>query len=682
MNSKIKYILRYYVPCDPTYSEEVTARRGDELIAYCINNGIQSVMLYVDLNPNWYYMPDTVQHTEYYAELLHPLINKMREKSISYQLNYQNLFGSWDGGADLSDVNGWENWVDEKGMESKGCACCIGPKFREIAGKKLQIWASTKPDVMWIDDDIRFHNHRAPIREFWSGKAFAERVDFGCFCNQHIERFHREYGNTYTRQEIEEGILKGSIVRKQWMEFSGNIANEVTEWIEKTIHEVSPDTKVAVMTSNPDVHSVEGRNWKHFLKNLSGKEKPLLRPTFGPYMEGNPRDFFSSYLVYEQLKANIHSQYGSDVEFCPEVENTRFTRWSKSVAATEYQLLLGSFLGCKDITLSIFDLEGCVLEEEPEWAGMLKKMRPMLDILFKYGLWNWDSEGISLITAPDRIAENTREVTQMQQLARGRLWDGTLVKAGIPCKYITPDKITGCVGVALDAYTADLLHDEEIEYLLSQGVLLDAGAAQQLSARGFSEYIGLSVGKRMECIAGCEVLHTCRHQDGSVVRVPSRIDGWKWNDLILDGAEKISTLITPYGSEHVGFSRFKNKLGGTVYVYAANGSFGDGFYTNYRVGLLKRICQEILKEQIVQVNNGSYMLTVSKAYGENRAIMITNMSADTVNDLEITVPQTVNEVSLYKQDGTCIQSLVKEKVIKCTDLDLHMYESIICLNRN
>jgi len=343
---------------------------------------------------------------------------------------------------------------------------------------------------------------------------------------------------------------------------------------------------------------------------------------------------------------------------------------------------LGAFLGCKDITLSIFDLEGCVLEEEPEWAGMLKKMRPMLDILFKYGLWNWDSEGISLITAPDRIAENTREVTQMQQLARGRLWDGTLVKAGIPCKYITPDKITGCVGVALDAYTADLLHDEEIEYLLSQGVLLDAGAAQQLSARGFSEYIGLSVGKRMECIAGCEVLHTCRHQDGSVVRVPSRIDGWKWNDLILDGAEKISTLITPYGSEHVGFSRFKNKLGGTVYVYAANGSFGDGFYTNYRVGLLKRICQEIMKEQIVQVNNGSYMLTVSKAYGENRAIMITNMSADTVNDLEITVPQTVNEVSLYKQDGTCIQSLVKEKVIKCTDLDLHMYESIICLNRN
>ena len=38
-------------------------------------------------------------------------------------------------------------------------------------------------------------------------------------------------------------------------------------------------------------------------------------------------------------------------------------------------------------------------------------------------------------------------------------------KAGIPCKYITPDKIIGCVGVALDAYTADLLYDEEIEYL-------------------------------------------------------------------------------------------------------------------------------------------------------------------------------------------------------------------------
>ena len=55
------YILRYYLPADPTYSEEVSCRRGEELVAYCIENQIPAVMLYVDLSPHWYYAPDTLE---------------------------------------------------------------------------------------------------------------------------------------------------------------------------------------------------------------------------------------------------------------------------------------------------------------------------------------------------------------------------------------------------------------------------------------------------------------------------------------------------------------------------------------------------------------------------------------------------------------------------------------------
>lgn len=673
------YILRYHIPLDSTFDEHTFKRRGDALIDYCVRNQIPAVMLYVDLNPNWYHMPDTIEHTQQYVEQLRPVIKKLRENSISYQLNYQNLIGAWDGGSDLDDVNSWENWVDQEGIESKGVACCIGRKYREIAGKKLSVWAETKPDVIWIDDDIRFHNHLTSMRDYWSGRIPSFRMDYGCFCDEHIKLFNEKFCTSYSRENIVEGILAGTDIRKQWMLFSGEVAAEFASWIEKTIHDISPNTRVAVMTSAPDHHSVEGRNWKSFLSALSGKDKPLLRPCFGPYQESDPKVFFSSYLLLEHLKANIKDQYGDAVDFCPEIENTRFTRWAKSLAATKYQLFLGAFSGCPGITLSIFDLEGCVLEEEPEWGEMLREMNPVLNTLAHFSFWNWTSEGIGIITSPDRISDSKRSVSNMSSLAEGRNWEYVLTKAGIPCKYVTPNDLKMCSAVALDAFTADLLTDQELLMVLSKGVLLDARAAAYLEARGFGQYVGVNVGNKMPCISSSEVLDQYSHKDGSKIRVTSRIDGYRWSDLKLNGAEQISTLITPHGSEHVGFSRFVNSLGGKVYVYAANGSFGEGFYTNFRVKLLKEICADITQKSIVEVDNRSYALVAAKKKDRQHAIMITNMTADVLDNLKISIPENVLEATIIRQNGEQINAVVQEDGVACQNIGLHIYESVVVI---
>ena len=206
---KNTYILRYHIPCDPTYDEKVFKQRENELMDFCIKSHVGAVMFYVDLHPNWYYMPDSPEHTRYFAELMTGLIEKLRKNNISYQLNYQNLIGAWDGGADFTGVNNWECWVDERGRQSGGVACCIGKNFRKIAGEKLKIWAATKPDAIWIDDDIRFHNHRTALRDVWSGKIPSEITDFGCFCDAHIELFNKKYSCAVTRSELVDGILKG-----------------------------------------------------------------------------------------------------------------------------------------------------------------------------------------------------------------------------------------------------------------------------------------------------------------------------------------------------------------------------------------------------------------------------------------------------------------------------------------
>lgn len=671
-----KYILRYYLPCEPTYPEEVTRRRADALIEYCLKNRIEAVMLYVDLDPDWYYMPDSPEHNEYYVPIVEALGRRLEEAGISYQLNYQNLFGSWDGGADLQRNTRWENFVDEEGLESWGVACSIGKKFREIGGGKLRAWAKTRPEVLWIDDDIRMSHHRASVREVWTGKIPSERMDFGCFCDEHIALFNQKVGGAYTRQEIRDGILSGNHLRREWLEFQGECVNELCTWICDTVQSASPETKVAIMTSNPDTHSTEGRHWKEFLTNISGGQKPILRPTFGPYVEKSNKIFFNAYARYEQLKADLRATYGTDADFCPEIENTRFTRWAKSISATGYQLMLSGFLGSESTTLSIFDLDGCVLDEEPEFAELLDERRPYLEKMAEYDLWNWQSEGLGLITAPDRVKEMTHPVSNLKKLCLNRYWEEVLLNAGIPCKYIIPEDFETTESAVIDDYTVHLLRDEEVRTLLSKNVLLDSGAAKILTERGFGDELGVTVGEKVPCIGGKEIFDTLAHTDGSMVQAPLRIEGGNWRVLHLNGGEALTRIVTPDGRKYPGFVRFKNSLGGTVYTFAADRGMGDGFYSNFRIKFLKQLAQEM--SGTVQVHNQSFASVAVKSCKDQQMVFAANLAADRQKDLTITLTKPAKSAMFYDIYGDEHPAEIDGNAVLCKNAHLHMYEGLVC----
>lgn len=669
------YILRYYLPCEPVYPGEVTEQRAQELIEYCIQNRIEAVMLYVDLNPNWYYMPDSLEHTDYYIPLIAKLGKQLREHGISYQLNYQNLFGSWDGGADLRSVCEWENFVDEEGLESWGCACSIGKKFREKAGYKLTQWAKTAPDVIWIDDDIRFSHHRASVREFWAGEISAERLDFGCFCDHHIALFNQKNGTNYTREQIKRGILEGSELRSLWLKFSGECVDEVASWISGTVHAVAPDAKVAIMTSNPDTHNTEGRRWGSFLKSISGGMRPMLRPTFGPYVEYHPKAFYNTYARCEQLKADIAATYGTEVDFCPEIENTRFTRWAKSMAATGYQLAMGGFLGARGITLSVYDLDGCKLSEEPEIGQLLRERRPLLDRLANYDLWNYESEGMGLITVPDRIKDTRHPVSGFRGLCTARFWDEQLLNAGIPCKYITPDRFEKERSAVLDGYTAKLLTDQELQILLSKNLLLDAAAALEIQSRGFGRYLGVTVGEKMACIGGKEIFDTLSHSDGSMVQAPLRVPGGKWRSLTPCGATVLSRIVTPYGTDFPGFTVYDNALSGKIVVYASDGAVGDGFYSNFRVKFLKDLCMQL--SQTIKADNHSAASVAVKSRENEQFVFFATLAADMQKDVVLATQRPAKNAEFYDIYGTAHPCIIEKDRVICKAANTHIYESII-----
>ena len=672
---KFTYILRYYLPCMPQFGQDITDKRTDELLSFCSENSVDAVMFYVDLNPYWYYMPDSVEHNEYVVGQVKKAAERLRAANISYQLNYQNLFGSWDGNFDFSKDLGWECYVDEYGRKSKGVACMIGKKFRQKAGSKLLLWAETKPDVIWIDDDMRFHNHRTPIGDIWAGKNGVVSHDFGCFCDRHIKLFNEKNGTSYTREQIVNMRMSGKDTkkfRKLWQENINDTLCETADRIYDTVHSVSPDTRIAIMTSNPDVHSVEGRDWNRFLSSLTGKDKAIMRPTFGPYCEGDPRKFAHSLLSLERLLANASSQYTNGLEPCPEIENTRFTLYSKSVAATDFQLMLSAFEGCRGITMSIFDLEGCRLCDEPYWGELLKKRKADCNRLNLINSDNFTHLGLGLFTAADRVAD-LGDIKTSAELVAPRMWDETLVKLGLPCRYVTPKSLDDAECVVLDAFSVKQLTDAEIHKCLSKSVLADAGAANELQKRGFGKYLGISVGEKIMCVASSELIHTKKRTDGSDIIIPSRIDGGKWRGLKADGAEILSSLITPDGKRHPGFTMFENSLGGKFCAYASDGSFGDGFCSTFRVELLREIAKK-LQPNAVTVHFQSYGLASVKKCGNKILIFIANLSADKISELKITVPDCVKSAEIiYGADSTKLM-WENEIILKC---GLNMYETAV-----
>ncbi|MBQ8146788.1 MAG: hypothetical protein IJ039_08385 [Clostridia bacterium] len=652
------YILRYYLPIKPHFDEEYTEKRFVELIDFCKRTSVGAVMFYVALDPNWYYMPDTVEYARQSKEQMLPYIKRLREAGISYQLNFQNILGATLGGVDFTSVFNWEMLVDHKGRKSLGCGCPIGECFREQAGERLRIWTETKPDVIWIDDDFRYHNHGTPIFARQDGESWYN--DYYCFCDEHLRLFNEKYQTSYDREELICHMTKCGEpldIRKKYLDFLGETIAETADWIRHTVQTISPETRIAQMTSVPDAHSAEGRDWNNFLYSLCGEYSPIVRPHFGPYKEGNPRDFIECYRALAQTMVQLNSNYQGKVEYCPEVENTRFTVWSKSTAATAFQLRLSAFMGCKDITLSLYDLDGGALCDEPAYEKMLIKEKPYFHKLVALGLGDASEDGV-IIPISQSSAKNyhMRNGDNYETLGgKDRYIDKYLLRMGIPCCYLPPEKICNGI-VALDSYSAGFLSNEKLNDILSGAVLIDGGAARTLVERGFGDKIGIKTLKKQNVFINSEIFTDQKRIDGTYIRVPSRIPFDCWFDMELNQkAQKLSEFVTPDGKKYPALTCFGNNIGGMVVTYPAINDFGDGFFTHHRVKAFKDVLG-VLSPTLPRIDCNSYALSVvKKAENGDRYYFVANLSTDTVDEITINGNSVKCTLNTY---GTVV---VKEK---------------------
>jgi len=499
----------------------------------------------------------------------------LEKLGIVYSLNPYITLGHGDRGRNACrQIPGIVTIVGHDGAVSSSCACPLSIKWQENTIAAWTMYAETEPHVLWIEDDIRTFNHGI--------------AHYGCFCELHMTRFSDLVGKKIYREDLVEAILSPGHPhpwRKLYLDMQSEIMNNTVSLLSKTVHTVSPETCMGLMSSGPENHCVEGRKWDEFALALRNGRQIYSRPPMGNYSENNLRDLTD---CPQSIKITRYCMPKDAIEQL-EIENSPFTPYSKSAVFTFLQMAISFAFGSQGVTLNLFDHMGTSMKEFSAYGKMLSVKKAYLSTLKQYTNKEGSFKGIRLLHSND---SSYRKVLEKNSLYSTLTEDGRhgaiiLEKLGISCDYNNSNVIFAC-GQTIRSFS-----DEEIKIILSKGVLLDALAAIVLVERGFGKEIGLKsidTPKKLsdlgpfsaeeyynKAFGGCEKKFMTLTFFTDSSPAVSKL-------TLLHEANIVSVLADPDAKRHDPLSfTFENSLGGRVAVLAFDIAYcRDGFFNPIR----------------------------------------------------------------------------------------------------
>jgi hypothetical protein len=653
-NRKTRISFRYFLPWAPAWGDQKFAnQRLEELVQFAQEADIDSVQFFVNtFRHSYYVLPPDVEGQKLWIDWMCRVVApRIRAEGFGFELNFQQLLGATTSNTDLRSLYKWKQFmVDHYGKTSQGSPCPEDPIYREAMAKMLRAWAGAQPDILWIDDDFRLHNHST--------------AGMFCYCPLHLKKFAASAGKEFSREEILAAVLAPgapSEFRNQWLDFLGDCMAEFALWIREQVHSQSPETRVALMTSGTDIHSLEGRDWKKVLGNFAGQFKPLIRPTFGLYTGTTaPPKSASAGLtsIISQVQVVEQSLGENNCDFAPELENTRYTTWAKSVAHSTHSLILGQLMGLPMVTAAVNDLDGSPLAEEPTTVALFRNARPRMEALAALALKNWPVQGLVFLSDKD-AARKTQLTTHADyfDLAPGGKMESVLAQMGIPINFKTAANAAASGEVVmLEAGTVWLANDADLKKILSGPVLMTSGAARIISERGLVKMLGVKVGQHRSQGIQSEEYLAAALPGVAQIRVPHR--GADWDEVAAVDQQVVvaSYFCDMLGEKHIGTALFKNSLGGRVAIYAQNsdmqgGLFGSHARRRWLHGVLTWLSEGNFQALPVIPQHGISLL--KKGNGQ-WLYSFCNLGTDTLNTFSLgwQNAEAIRSISYLQKDGS------------------------------
>ena len=189
--------------------------------------------------------PPMAWHREHAARLAR-YAEQCRFAGIAPSLQFQATLGHGDAfGGTPEEMAGrtWRGFTGPTGVECKACNCPRDPAFLVYVREAARLYAAAiRPAWLWIDDDLRVHNHRPAV----------SKSEIGCWCETcraaFLERLGtlgalENLGDLGTLEAFRATIESSPALRSAWGRFSFESIAAVAAAIAEETHAVSPETR-------------------------------------------------------------------------------------------------------------------------------------------------------------------------------------------------------------------------------------------------------------------------------------------------------------------------------------------------------------------------------------------------------------------------------------------------------
>ncbi len=520
---------------------------GEAVLAWMRRVRLDRLMLFTG-GVDQYGRPQTLAEAERWVADREPIARRLAESGMGLEINVWCTLGH-SSQIPWAAQGGYQPQVGHRGETVVDAVCPYDPGWRDMLGQLYGIYARLQPETIWIDDDFRYHHH---------GEA-----DWTCFCPLHLHQLALRWGYRMNRSTLLETVTADPTgpVAEAWRETLNAALAETLLGIRSRVEAVNPSTGLGLMTSVPEVHAAEGRDWTRLLSALTGRRPAAIRPTLGNYRGGDARGIAAGTLVGWRTKVLVdpHPVY-------PEVESYPYGPWNKSARFLRAQILAAGAVGMDAMTYNCFPYGEQALVADRGLEAALTDAITALEAVrdrFPDGVRRMVGVGLPVPPPTFRSAPLYTPVE-----SDDRVFDEALALLGVAVSYQDGQSVNVLTPTVIQAASAP-----QLEAYFRQGVVLDAAGAKVLERRGLSAWAGVEVGDVLpaplqENLAapGGEMLRDVR-----IARIQARRLVPRPED-----SGGIKTWMLGAGGEVLGpgLVLAENSLGGRVAVVADDGASG------------------------------------------------------------------------------------------------------------
>ncbi|WP_334352543.1 hypothetical protein [Companilactobacillus sp. HBUAS56257] len=640
MNNPYRYTLRLAVD-KSIYNEEKKQR----MIDFVKKAQIQDVAFFLNQEE----LSDTHITLDKARELIkdvETISQPLKDMGIQISLNPWTTLNHSDRGIALKPKLNILPMVNYQGQKSLSMACPGNVSWAEYISDVYAIWASIHPNELWLEDDFR-HYKNAPFK-------------LGCFCEKHMQQYNEHLQTALSREEFVAKMFTGgkNKYRDTYLKVAREEIFKVAELIEQKVHQVSPTTTLGLMSSWPEVHALEGRDWQTLLDRLSGENTPAVsRPHLPAYNEVSPQQYARD---FEKYTVATRTEIGPKHKIYPEMESFLYSPYAKSNKFTRFQLDTTSLVRGDGVLLNMFSMMGDGINPTYHYDELLAKSKDFLDFLYREGIDIEVRDGIVVPMNQDVVETKFDEDGTLEGLMASQTqWLEILSTLGFatkPLNFVGQEIKNKCV--AITGNFLNTLSDDQIKLIFGHNfILLDGDAVVVLALRKLLDLINAESIEVLKNRSGKQSFEQFDNATISGIKNP-RIT------MLTHTGDYVKINYRSYETVHsTAYDRFGKKIGPVTvnddcfYILPMTDSRKYGWqaqYTDIREGDLKKFFEEQLSTpHLVEMYNCKMIID------ENQSKMIiSNWSLDSLTRINFFLKdREINHVRVtYRNESGQVQS--------------------------